>query len=39
MITGPLLGTCRNPVTFGLKINIKSGIKKDFNMLYGTGLI
>jgi hypothetical protein len=39
IITGPVLGTWRNPVTLGLKINISSGIKKDFKILYGTGLI
>jgi hypothetical protein len=39
IITGPLLGTWRSPVTLGLKININSGIKKDFKILYGTGLI
>jgi hypothetical protein len=39
IITGPVLGTCLSPVTFGLKINIKSGIKNDFNILYGMALI
>jgi hypothetical protein len=34
MITAPLVGTFRSPVTFGLKSNIKSGIKKDFNNRY-----
>jgi hypothetical protein len=33
MITGPELGTCRNPVTLGRKINIKSGIRNDFKIL------
>jgi hypothetical protein len=39
IITGPVLGTCLNPLTFGLKININSGIKNDFKILYGIGII
>jgi len=39
MITGPLLGTYLSPLTLGRKMNIKSGIKKDFNIEYATGLI
>ena len=39
MITGPLLGTWRSPLTFGLNSNIKSGIKKDFRIEYATCLI
>jgi hypothetical protein len=39
IMTGPLLGTYLRPETLGRKINIKSGIRNDFNILYGTGLI
>ena len=39
MITGPLLGTCLKPETFGLNRSIKSGKRNDFKILYGTGLI
>ena len=29
IMTPPLFGTCRNPVTFGRKKSIKIGVKKD----------
>jgi hypothetical protein len=32
MITGPVVGTWRSPVTFGRNSNINSGAKKDFNI-------
>jgi hypothetical protein len=34
IITGPLLGTNRSPLTFGLKSSISSGNKKDFRSRY-----
>jgi hypothetical protein len=32
MITGPVDGTWRKPVTFGRNSNINNGIKKDFKI-------
>ena len=32
MITGPVVGTWRRPVTLGLKSNINNGAKKDLRM-------
>jgi hypothetical protein len=39
IITGPFVGTNLSPLTFGLNININSGIKKDFKSEYAIGLI
>jgi hypothetical protein len=33
MMTGPTVGTCRNPVTFGRKASINSGLRKDFKVV------
>ena len=32
IITGPVFGTWRRPVTFGLNSNIKSGTRKDLRI-------
>jgi hypothetical protein len=39
IITPPLLGTRRSPVTLGLKKSIKIGVKKDLRKVYATGVI
>lgn len=36
MMTGPLIGTLRRPLTFGRKRIIKNGVKKARKNAYGT---
>jgi hypothetical protein len=36
IITGPCDGTFLNPLTFGLKSRVKTGIRKDFSNPYAT---
>jgi hypothetical protein len=39
MMTPPLFGTRRSPVTLGRKKSIRSGVRNDFKKVYATGVI